>query len=1490
LILKRKIIKKIGTITIWSLGAILFDLLLVLLLLLIPAVQTFVAKQVADYFSSELHAKVTIETISISPSLNVNLNKVFISDQHYNPMIASEKIVVTVADFSPIKKKLAVNRLHLVSPEFYLKKYAMDSTMNLTFLISYFSTGDTVKTSNKWLINAKNIELENARFSYDNFHKLPLQSKQQLDFNHLNIANVSGVFSKFAMVKDSIKVRVDNFSMIDSSGFWIKKMGCNFLYCKGEIRADNLNLTTGKSKILANASLKYKDISDFKEFADKIHLNLRLFDSRINTEELSFFIRKNPLGSNLIRLKGSFNGFLNNLTVENLNVGFGTKSNIVANGKMMNVLDFSNLHIQSQVKSLTVTIDDIEKIKLQNNRKIRIPQQFVNIYKINAKGDFKGSLTNFKANLALNSPAGNVTAVVDYMTKNKQIFYQLAIKSDGFDVAMIAPSSGLKKIALNTSINGSGLSAKDVAVKISGDIDYIEYKNYVFENSKIDGNYSKKVFFGHVLIDDPMLKLDFNGTIDYSKAVPEYQFIADVEHARLAQLQLVKRDLDCSLTTHLNASIKGSKFDDFIGKVVLFDTKYYEEGRNYSIDNIDLASEIDQLGYRSINLKSDWIDLYTNGRFEFSDLNSSFKYILKKYLPSYAPEKLNISNLITITNNSNPNNKKTNKNERRFLSFDIDVKDSDPITTLFVPKLKAKGKTSCSGFLNTITQHVDFVISTDTLKVGAIEFNELKLSGSSKDSVLNVLFDCKDFVWSKRDTFLFSNIHLTSQLKKDSLVYSIGWNSNNHFDQLSTLDGELIFSKSPILRGKISSANIYVNDSIWHVMPENMFVIDKNQYTIQNLTCYSHEKKIAVDGRISHDPNDVLTVKLTSFNLSEADPWANNRMFDLDGIVTGKVELSQLMDKFSIIINLKVKDLGLNGQHLGSANVVSAWDDRKKGLFVNIEALYRGNVGENKPVVVLGYFYPKDQTLDMDAEIDKLKLKIIEPYLKTIFYRVDGIASGKLKIIGTINRIQVAGKIKLMRTMIGVNFLNTEYTINQEVEIQKNKIVFDSLTAYDTRNQIAVVNGWITHDEWRNFKMDISIKALNLMSMNTTRAMNEMFYGKAFGTGMVRIYGAAPNIQIDAQAETNEGTDISVPINFNTVVDKSAYINFVSNKQTDTLSATNKFIDLGLSMNFLFNVTPDATFHVFLDPSTGGSLHGKGKGSIRMNVNTKGDFSMFGTFVVANGKYQLKLKDVFTRDFEIEEGGTVQWNGDPRDADIEIRAKRTINNVSIASALNLDTSNSNSYNRKMKVVSVVKLTGKLMNPTVKFGIELPGADNTTQNMFYNMIDTTNDQNMIRQTFSLLVLGKLEPTTNPYGAIVSEGLGMTSMELFSNQLSNYLSQVTGNLNVSFNYKTADQITTDELQIAISKTLFNDRVTIEGSMSAGGQNKYIQNTNNVVGDVILEVKLTPDGRWRSKVYNIANTNEYTYQNAPYVQGVGFVYRVDFNKFSELFRKKK
>jgi hypothetical protein len=70
---------------------------------------------------------------------------------------------------------------------------------------------------------------------------------------------------------------------------------------------------------------------------------------------------------------------------------------------------------------------------------------------------------------------------------------------------------------------------------------------------------------------------------------------------------------------------------------------------------------------------------------------------------------------------------------------------------------------------------------------------------------------------------------------------------------------------------------------------------------------------------------------------------------------------------------------------------------------------------------------------------------------------------------------------------------------------------------------------------------------------------------------------------------------------------------------------------------------------------------------------------------------------------------------------------------------------------------------------------------------------------------------------------------------------------------------------------------------------------QSASNIVGDVDVGYKLTPDGQWILKVFNHSNVNSwYNYsgydQTSPYTQGVGIAFIKDFNNIRELFESKK
>jgi len=179
-----------------------------------------------------------------------------------------------------------------------------------------------------------------------------------------------------------------------------------------------------------------------------------------------------------------------------------------------------------------------------------------------------------------------------------------------------------------------------------------------------------------------------------------------------------------------------------------------------------------------------------------------------------------------------------------------------------------------------------------------------------------------------------------------------------------------------------------------------------------------------------------------------------------------------------------------------------------------------------------------------------------------------------------------------------------------------------------------------------------------------------------------------------------------------------------------------------------------------------------------------------------------------------------------------------------------------------------------------------------------------EDKLSKQFLSLLVINSFLPDPNLVSAADQQSrtseyvpaVGVTTSELLSNQLSYWLSQISNDFDIGFSYLPGDAITTNQVEVALSTQLLNDRVTINTNLDVGGQ--YIEgqnatppesseNTSNIVGDFSVDIKLTQSGKLRMKAFNRANNNRL-YELAPYTQGIGLFYREDFNSFEELMNR--
>jgi hypothetical protein len=165
----------------------------------------------------------------------------------------------------------------------------------------------------------------------------------------------------------------------------------------------------------------------------------------------------------------------------------------------------------------------------------------------------------------------------------------------------------------------------------------------------------------------------------------------------------------------------------------------------------------------------------------------------------------------------------------------------------------------------------------------------------------------------------------------------------------------------------------------------------------------------------------------------------------------------------------------------------------------------------------------------------------------------------------------------------------------------------------------------------------------------------------------------------------------------------------------------------------------------------------------------------------------------------------------------------------------------------------------------------------------------------QQILSLLILGKFQPLPSVQSTDDAAGgsaISNNAFEMLSNQLSNWLSKISDDLDIGVNYKQGGEMTSDEVEVALSTQLFNDRVSINTNVGVGGSGNSQANqgetgsANKIVGDVEIEIKLNKKGSLRSKVFNRTNQRtETSSDQGLYTQGVGVFYRKEFNTGLEL-----
>ncbi|MFO7723088.1 MAG: translocation/assembly module TamB domain-containing protein, partial [Bacteroidales bacterium] len=669
-----------------------------------------------------------------------------------------------------------------------------------------------------------------------------------------------------------------------------------------------------------------------------------------------------------------------------------------------------------------------------------------------------------------------------------------------------------------------------------------------------------------------------------------------------------------------------------------------------------------------------------------------------------------------------------------------------------------------------------------------------------------------------------------------------------------------------------------------------------NILDINNFVFYSTNQSIRINGSSAADSDQAIECSFQHIDLSWLDFLTIPYQVDLDGIINGDLTIRNLLSRPRILADLSIEQFAFNQDTMGSLNLVSLWDDQLKGMRLNADFIYQGNVGSKKTGEITGYIYPfkkNKDNFDLHIDLDNFRINILSNFLSDITSDVKGFASGKMHLGGPFNAPELTGRLKVNARTIFVDYLNTRYSFADSIFFTPNAIIFDNIQLSDNNRlnsrdpYSAKLSGTIGHKGFRDFSLNVNIRADNFTFMNTNGQQDPMYFGRALATGNVSITGPVTDILITVQARTERNTTLEIPLVFESEVSRSSFITFIDHREEiDVISGTGRRgPQSNLRLNFNLQVTPDATVRLIFDPLVGDVIEGSGSGNLLMNIDSNGEFDLRGQYVIAKGDYTFNLENLISKKFSVRPGGTIRWTGDPYDANIDIEAIYTTK-ASLA-PLNMEDSTMSAQN----VECVIHMNDKLFDPTITFDIEFPDLSSFDNERYQALIRP----NLNYHFLTLLAISRFANVQSQQ--LLEAGssaniLGTNTTELLADQLSVWLSNISDDFEVDFAYHPGTGLSQEQVEAAFKTQVLNDRLTIESKVGIGGRTYAddAQRTSNMVGDIVAEYRIDREGRFRIKAFNRYNEQNILYEGAPYTQGVGVFYRKEFNSFRDLLKKRE
>lgn len=1492
------------------LGTLFLGLVLVGVLFIalrIPSVQTRVAQKAAEVISETIDHNVSVAGVDIKFFKSVVLDSVRVLDRQQKTLFYIGQAEVDIAFFqlfqsdrlriplypgrelSLLMIRFQPNRLDIASlilrnPEANLIQYKGSDSLNMSTFIQSLSrliTTDTAQAKNPFQFKINEVVIQGGHFTYHDYNE-PFAA-YGIDYDHLDLERINGRFSDLNITGDTLQGLITNLTAQDKrSRTFLKDLDTRMTYAPTFWEWDKLNLRVNNSHLAKFVRFDYKRFGNFTEFNDSVQVTADFDSTYVTSDDVSMFAEVLKDWDEKVLLSGKVKGKTTNFNAQDVDIRYGEFTHITGDISADGLPDFRNTFADLELGPSTINARDLRRYIPKHAYPIAARAGTIKL-----KGEFTGFYNDFVANGSFNTPLGNLVSDINLKFDKKNAnhsSYKGYVKTGGFDVGgLLGDRSVIKKVSIDGRVQGSGFTMSTAHLQLDATINAINLYDYNYRNIVIDAELSREVFNGDFRIKDPNLTLSATGEINLQNNKQVFDLNARLNRADLRALGLTKQHV--ILQTNASVDFQGVELDKISGSADFKNTRLSYGGKQVDIDSLAVVSHFHD-GIRELHLGSEVMALRAGGNFQYTTLFRDLQTLYEEYRLNFRNDPVALANYYRRKPATAP--------APYEVELDVLLRQVNPVLHAFAPDVSLSDFSRVEGsFRNGSTAILSLVGEIDTVLYGKNQFYQNRVEFTSSK------------LWNSPD--VLANAIVTSERQNmggagntENLYVEGVWNErlisfSSNIAQSGTtnranISGDVVFEQESI-KIVFNRSNIQVLDKVWTISPANTIVFDGGTVNFNNITFSNGPQSINLYGALSRNPQDLLTVNLTDFRLENLNPLLTDK---INGRLNGEVQLRDVYHNIVLNTRLTVDSFMIDNLFIGHIAGTTDWDNRR-GL-MNVEV---GITREDQKVLALtGTYNPSggNQQLDLLAVMDDTQIKLVEPLLKTIISDMGGTMDGRVRISGKLTGPILKGSVMVTDGSFVFNYLKTKYTFSDRVFFSENDISFRGLRLRDIYNNTAILDGGVFHDGFDNMVLDLKAKFTQFMVLNTTRNDNPLYYGTAFATGEVSVLGATSNLQVNVKAKSENNTSIFIPLDNTTALEKQNYITFVNNNPAlkDSIGTpvplVKKEVDLsGISLNFDLDIDENAYLELIFDERAGDIIRGRGRGNIRMKIDTRGEFAMYGNYEIVQGRYNFTMLGLVNKEFNVRPGGTVTWNGDPLEGLLRITATYT-QRVSLQPILGeIGTSANGNAGARVRypVTAVMDLDGPIMTPQIRLNLEFNDTPNLLEDRITSYLNTirNDEQELNRQVFSLLAFKRLS-APDEFQVAVGD-LGSSVGELFSNQLSYWLSQIDNNLEVDIGVSGSNDAVLDDVQLRLSYTLLEGRLRVTREGSINNNQVDANGRSSALGDLSAEYYLSKSGQLRLRVTHQTTPRDFEANTTSSRQTLSVLHQANFDTFGELWR---